>query len=166
MFGEGFTYAFKNSWQSGKRHNGVSDRLYQTKYYFQKAKKLFKKALTNFSEYDKTKPLTKMRSWKLNRCNCVPMLSAAEHSYFGWSIWYPTEPRTPHRPRRVRAVSAPKRQKNGTDEQPHRNRGKRPVWRNLPHRCAEATHNRIAQGLPPLYSPLGRVRASHLTGQI
>ena len=27
-----------------------------------KRKKLFKKALTNFSEYDKTKPLTKMRS--------------------------------------------------------------------------------------------------------
>jgi len=62
MFGEGFTYAFKNSWQFGKQNNGVSDRLCQTKYYFQKAKKLFKKALTSFSEYDKIKPLAKMRS--------------------------------------------------------------------------------------------------------
>ena len=81
-----FFAVMENPWQSGKRNNGVLDRLCQTKYYFQKAKKLFKKALTNFSEYDKIKPLTKMRSWKLNRCNCVPMLSAAEHSYFGRSI--------------------------------------------------------------------------------
>ena len=28
----------------------------------------------------------------------------------------------------------------------------------------EQTHNRIVQVLPPLYSPLGRVRASHSTG--
>ena len=32
MLGEGFTYAFKNSWQFGKQNNGVSDRLRQTKY--------------------------------------------------------------------------------------------------------------------------------------
>ncbi len=44
----------------------------------------------------------------------------------------PPRTRTPHRPRRVREVSAPKRQINGTDEQPHRNRRNRPVWRNLP----------------------------------
>ena len=31
----------KNLGQSGKRNNGVLDRLCQTKYYFQKAKKLF-----------------------------------------------------------------------------------------------------------------------------
>ena len=44
---EGFTYASKNPWQSVKRNNSVLDRLCQKKYYFQKAKKLFKKLLTN-----------------------------------------------------------------------------------------------------------------------
>lgn len=58
----------------------------------------------------------------------------------------------------------PKRQINGTGEQANRNQANHPVWRNLPPVSAEATHNRIAQELPPLYSPLGRVRASHSTG--
>ena len=35
----------KNPCQSEKRNNGVLDRLCQKKYYFQKAKKLFKKLL-------------------------------------------------------------------------------------------------------------------------
>ena len=76
----------------------------------------------------------------------------------------PTPKRTPHRPRRVRAVSAPKRQINGTDEQPHRNRSNRPVWRNLPPFPPRKHKTEYRRQLPPLYSPLGRVRASHSTG--
>ena len=75
-----------------------------------------------------------------------------------------TKPRTPLRPRRVRAVSAPKRQINGTDEQPHRNKRNRPVWRNLPTFPQRKHKNEYRRQLPPLYSPLGRVRASHSTG--
>ena len=76
----------------------------------------------------------------------------------------PPQARTPHRPRRVRAVLAPKRQINGTDEQPDRNRTNRPVWRNLPPFPPRKHKTEYRRQLPPLYSPLRRVRASHSTG--
>ena len=76
----------------------------------------------------------------------------------------PPQARTLLRPRRVRAVSATKRQINVTDEQEHRNQRNRPVWRNLPPFLPRKHKNEYRRQLPSLYSPLGRVRASHSTG--
>ena len=46
----------------------------------------------------------------------------------------------------------------------HRSRTNRPVWQNLPPFLPRKHKTEYRRQLPPLYSPLGRVRASHSTG--